>query len=186
MASCLVLSYDAVGEALLAAERHGEAIEIYEKGLKLVQDSAAEDRNEQRWPWLTGLVLCKIGDVYSEMGKRTQATTNFRKCLTVREHLASANPDRMEWSNDVSATYEKLAEVIPLVVMVEDVQVGAVAEKVGLMKGDLLLGYNDVKVVSVQHLIELTKSSVSLKSRPCSFGAVRRPSQSKYQQGAWA
>src|SRR6516164_10114217 len=116
MASCLVLSYDAVGEALLAAERHGEAIEIYEKGLKLVQDSAAEDRNEQRWLWLTGLVLCKIGDVYSEMGKRTQATTNFRKCLTVREHLASANPDRMEWSNDVSATYEKLAEVIPLVV----------------------------------------------------------------------
>ena len=90
----LSVSYDKVGDVLVAQGKLEEALKAYRDSLAIAERLAAADRSNTQWQRDLSVSYDKIGDVLVAQGKLEEALKAYRDSLAIRERLAAADPQQ--------------------------------------------------------------------------------------------
>jgi tetratricopeptide (TPR) repeat protein len=112
----LSVSYNKVGDALVAQVKLPEALNAYQQGLKIRQILAEQDKSNAGWQRDLSLSYDNVGDVLVAQGKFPEALDAYQQSLRIREVLAEQNKSNSDWQRDL---------------IVSLYQVGATAAKIG-------------------------------------------------------
>ena len=103
----LSVSYDKVGDVLVAQGKLDEALKAYRDGLAIAR--APRRRRSQQYQWQRDLSVSydKVGDVLVAQGKLDEALKAYRDSLAIRERLAAADRSNTQWQRDLSVSYDE-------------------------------------------------------------------------------
>jgi len=99
----LTVSYNKVGDVLVAQGNLTEALKSFRDGLAIVERLAQADPNNAGWQRDLTVSYNKVGDVLAAQGNLTQALKSFSDVLAIRDRLAKADPNNAGWQRDLGA-----------------------------------------------------------------------------------
>ncbi len=108
----LSVSFDRVGNVLVAQGRGEEALTAYRDSLAIRERLARADPANARWQRDLSISFEKVGDVLVAQGTGEEALTAYRDSLAIRERLARADPANAGWQRDLSVSFEKVGDVL--------------------------------------------------------------------------
>ena len=106
------MSYDKVGDVLVAQGKLDEALKAYRDGLAIGERLAAADRSNSGWQRDLSVSYNKVGDVLVAQGKLDEALKAYRDSLAIRERLAAADRGNSGWQRDLSVSYNRVGDVL--------------------------------------------------------------------------
>ena len=98
----LSVSYDKVGDVLMAQGKLDEALKAYRDGLAIRERLAATDRSNTEWQRDLSVSYDKVGDVLVAQGKLDEALKAYRDGLAIRERLAATDPQQYRAGSAIS------------------------------------------------------------------------------------
>ena len=98
------MSYNKVGDVLVAQGNLPEALKSFRDGLAISERLAKADPNNAGWQRDLSVSYNKIGDVLVAQGNLPEALKSFRDGLAITERLAKADPNNAGWQRDLSVS----------------------------------------------------------------------------------
>jgi tetratricopeptide (TPR) repeat protein len=108
----LSVSYNKIGDVLVAQGNLAEALESFRDGLAIRERLAQADPGNARRQRDLSVSYEKIGNVLVAQGNLAEALKSYRDGLAIRERLAQADPGNAGWQRDLSVSYEKIGNVL--------------------------------------------------------------------------
>jgi tetratricopeptide (TPR) repeat protein len=108
----LSVSYNRIGDVLVAQGNLAEALKNYGDGLAIVDRLAEADAGNAGWQHDLAVSYDKIGNVLVAQGSLAEALQSFRASHDISERLAKADPDDTGWQRDMSVSYTKIGDVL--------------------------------------------------------------------------
>ena len=103
----LSVSYDKVGDVLVAQGNLTEALKSFRDGLAIRERLAKADPDNAGWQRDLSVSYNKVGDVLVAQGNLTEALKSFHDGLAISERLAKADPSNAGWQRDLTVSYEQ-------------------------------------------------------------------------------
>src|SRR6266446_5713853 len=97
----LSVSYDKVGDVLMAQGRLDEALKAYRDGLAIREHLAATDGSNTPWQRDLSVSYNKVGDALVGQGRLDEALKAYRDSLVIRERLAATDRSNTQWQRDL-------------------------------------------------------------------------------------
>jgi tetratricopeptide (TPR) repeat protein len=104
----LSISYEKVGDVLVAEGKLDEALRTYRDELAIVERLAAGDRSNTLWQNDLARSDERVGDVLMGQGKLDEALKAYHDGLTIAERLAAADPSNMQWQRDLQYSVDRI------------------------------------------------------------------------------
>jgi tetratricopeptide (TPR) repeat protein len=108
----LSVSYNRIGDVLVAQGNLPEAPKSFRDGLAIADRLAQSDPGNAGWQRDLSVPYEKIGDVLVDQGNLPEALKSFCDGLAIRDRLAQADPSNAGWQRDLSVSYEKIGDVL--------------------------------------------------------------------------
>jgi tetratricopeptide (TPR) repeat protein len=108
----LSVSYDRVGDVLVAQGNLPEALKSFRDGLAIRERLARADPGNAGWQRGLSVSYDRIGDVLEAQGNLPEALKSFRDGLAIRDRLARADPGNAGWQRDLSVSYDRVGDVL--------------------------------------------------------------------------
>src|SRR6266849_3393650 len=108
----LSVSYNKIGDVLVAQGNLAEALKSFRDGLAIRERLAQSDAGRAGWQRDLSVSYSKIGDVLVAQGNLAEALKSFRDGLAIRERLAQSDPGNAGWQRDLSVSYNKIGDVL--------------------------------------------------------------------------
>ena len=106
----LSISYDRIGNVLVAAGRREEALADYQRSLEIREKLATADPGDTELQRELAISHNEMGDVLAAVGRREEALSADQKSLEIRERLAAAHPGDTELQRDLSISHNKIGD----------------------------------------------------------------------------
>ncbi len=107
----LSVSFERIGDTLVADGDYDGGLESYGKALEIREDLAAMDpENKLRLRDLS-VTFERIGDINKLRGDADSALLAHQAAVAIREKLAALDPTNMLWQRDLSVSHERLGDV---------------------------------------------------------------------------
>ncbi len=107
----LSVSYNRVGDVLVAQGNLPEALKTFRDGLAISDRLAQSDPDNAGWQRDLSVSYDRVGDVLVAQGNLPEALKTFRDGLAIAARLAKSDPGNAGWQRDLSVSYGKLASV---------------------------------------------------------------------------
>jgi predicted negative regulator of RcsB-dependent stress response len=108
----LSVSYDRVGDVLVAQGNLADALKSFRGGLAIRDRVAMADPGNAGWQRDLSVSYDNIGDVLVAQGHLAEALKSFRGGLAIRERLAKVDPGNAGWHHDLSVSYDNVGDVL--------------------------------------------------------------------------
>jgi len=108
----LSVSYDRVGDVLVAQGNLPEALKSFRDGLAIRDRLAHADPGNAGWQRDLSASYDRVGDVLVAQGNLPEALKSFRDGLAIADRLANADSGNAGWQRDLSASYDRVGEVL--------------------------------------------------------------------------
>ena len=108
----LSVSYDRIGDVLVAQGNLPEALKSFRDGLAIRDRLARADPGNAGWQRDLSVSYEKVGDVLVAQGNLPEALKSFRDGLAIAERLAHADPGNAGWQRDLSVSYDQVGDVL--------------------------------------------------------------------------
>ena len=108
----LSVSYDRIGDVLVAQGNLPEALKSFRDGLAIRDRLARTDPGNAGWQRDLSVSYDRIGDVLVAQGNLPEALKSFRDQLAIADRLARTDPGNAGWQRDLSMSYEKVGDVL--------------------------------------------------------------------------
>ena len=100
----LSVSYEKVGDVLVAQGNLPEALKSYRDWLAIASGWRSADPGNAGWQRDLSVSYDRVGDVLVAQGNLAEALKSYRDGLAIRERLAKADPDNAGWQRDLSVS----------------------------------------------------------------------------------
>ena len=104
----LAISYERVGDVLLAQGKREEALAAFQKRLSIAQELADKDSGNTDLQSDLSVAFDKIGDVLLEAGKDEEALSAYQKGLVIRQKLVDSDRGNKLWQRSLATSYYKI------------------------------------------------------------------------------
>ena len=101
------MSYDKVGDVLVAQGNLPEALKAYRDSLAISGAPGEADPGNAGWQRDLSVSYNKIGDVLVAQGNLPEALKSYRDGLAIADRLAKADPGNAGWQRDLSVSYDQ-------------------------------------------------------------------------------
>jgi tetratricopeptide (TPR) repeat protein len=108
----LSISYNKVGDVLLAQGNLTDALKSYRDDLAVREQLAKADPTNAGRQRDLSMSYNKVGDVLAAQGNLADALKSYRGDLAVRKQLAKADPTSAGWQRDLSVSYDKVGDLL--------------------------------------------------------------------------
>ena len=108
----LSVSYDRIGDVLVAQGNLPEALKSFRDGLAIRHRLADADPDHAGSQRDLSVSYDRVGDVLVAQGDLPEALKSFRDQLAIAERLARADPGNAGLQRDLSVSYEKVGDVL--------------------------------------------------------------------------
>src|SRR5579872_4044624 len=108
----LSVSYDRVGDVLVAQGNLPEALKFFRDGLAIRDRLVRADPNNAAWQRDLSVSYDRVGDVLVAQGNLPEALKSFRDKLAIADRLARSDPDNAGWQRDLSVSYDRVGDVL--------------------------------------------------------------------------
>ncbi len=108
----LSVSFDKVGDVLVAQGNLPEALRSFRDGLAISERLAKSDPGNAGWQRDLSVSHNRVGDVLVAQGDLPAALARYRRRLAISERLAEADPGNAGWQRDLSVSYERVGDVL--------------------------------------------------------------------------
>ena len=108
----LSMSYEKVGDVLVAQGNLPEALKSFRDGLAIRDRLAHADPGNVGWQRDLSVSYEKVGDVLTAQGNLPEALKSFRDGLAIRDRLARADPDNAGWQRGLSVSHDRIGDVL--------------------------------------------------------------------------
>ena len=106
------MSYEKVGDVLVAQGNLPDALKSYRDGLAIRERLAHADPGNAGWQRGLSVSYDCVGDVLEAQGDLPEALKSFRDGLAIRDRLAHADPGNAGWQRDLSVSYDRVGDVL--------------------------------------------------------------------------
>ena len=106
------MSYDKVGDVLVAQGNLPEALKSYRDSLAICDRLAKSDPGNAGWQRDLSVSYNKVGDVLVAQGNLPEALKSYRDSLAIADRLAKSDPGNAGWQRDLSVSYNKVGDVL--------------------------------------------------------------------------
>ena len=107
----LSVSFNKVGDVLVAQGNLSEALKSYRDGQAIFERLAKSDPGNAGWQRDLSVSFDNVGDVLVAQGNLPEALKSYRDSLAIAERLAKSDPGNAGWQRDLSVSFDKLAAV---------------------------------------------------------------------------
>jgi tetratricopeptide (TPR) repeat protein len=107
----LSVSFDKVGDVLVAQGNLPDALKAYRDSLAIRDRLAKSDPGNAGWQRDLSVSFNKVGDVLVAQGNLPDALKAYRDSLAIADRLAKSDPGNAGWQRDLSVSYGKVATV---------------------------------------------------------------------------
>jgi tetratricopeptide (TPR) repeat protein len=107
----LSVSYERVGDVLVAQGNLPEALKTFRDGLGIRERLAQSDPGNAGWQRDLSVSFERVGDVLVAQGNLGEALKSYRNDLAIAERLAQSDPGNAGWQRDLSVSYERVGDV---------------------------------------------------------------------------
>ena len=101
----LSVSYDKVGDVLVAQGNLAEALKSYQDSLAISERLAKADPGNAGWQRDLSVSYDKVGDVLVAQGNLAEALKAYQDSLAIGDRLAKADPGNAGWQRDLAMSY---------------------------------------------------------------------------------
>jgi tetratricopeptide (TPR) repeat protein len=108
----LSVSYDRLGDVLIAQRRPVDALKSYRESLAIAERLAAADPSNAGWQRDLFVSDVKIGNMLEVQGNLAEALTSYQESVTLADRLAKADPSYEAWQRDLAVGHAKVATVL--------------------------------------------------------------------------
>ncbi len=108
----LSVSYEKVGDVLVAQGNLPEALKSFRDGLAIRDRLARVDPGNADGQRDLSVSYEKVGDVLVAQGNLPEALKSFRDQLAIADRLARAEPGNADWQRDLSVSYDRIGDVL--------------------------------------------------------------------------
>jgi tetratricopeptide (TPR) repeat protein len=108
----LSVSYEKVGDVLMAQGKPQDGLDVYQQSLKIRQTLGERDKSNLRSQLDLSRSYEKVGDVLVAQGDMAGALKKYRDEFAITEKLASQDPRNAVWENDAAWSRYCVAKVI--------------------------------------------------------------------------
>jgi tetratricopeptide (TPR) repeat protein len=108
----LSVSYNKVGDVLVAQGNLPEALKKFRDGHAIRDRLAKSDPGNVQWQYNLGISNERIGDVLMAQGDLSSALKSYRAKQDIIGRLAKSDPGNAEWQRDLSVSYVKVGDVL--------------------------------------------------------------------------
>lgn len=105
------MSFDQIGDVLVAKGDLPAALSSYRDGLKLRQTLAATDAGNSEWQRDLFVSVIRIAEVLVEQSNLGEALRYLDKGLEIMERLTKLDPSNISWKNDLAEIKSGMAEL---------------------------------------------------------------------------
>ena len=107
-----VVSYDKVGDVLVAQGNLPEALKTYRDALAITDRLAKSDPGNAGWQRDLSVSYNKIGDVLVAQGNLPEALKPTATALAIADRLAKSDPGNAGWQRDLGVSYNNVGDVL--------------------------------------------------------------------------
>ena len=93
----LAISYEKVGDALMAQGNVADALKSYRESLAIIKILADDNPDKVEWQRDLSVSYAKVGNVLTAQGHLAEALTSYRDGLAITERLAKSDPSNADW-----------------------------------------------------------------------------------------
>ena len=97
----LTVSYDRIGDVLVAQGNLPEALKAYRDGLAISDRLAKSDPGNAGWQRDLAVSYAKLGAIYRKNKDKTKALGMLQQGLAIMLRMTQLSPDNAQWKNDV-------------------------------------------------------------------------------------
>jgi tetratricopeptide (TPR) repeat protein len=108
----LSVSYERIGNVLVAQGNLPEAMKAFREGLAIAERLARDDPGDAGWQRNLSVLYDRIGDVLVAQGNLPEALKASRDSLPIAERLARGDPDNACWLRNLSVSWIKMGDVL--------------------------------------------------------------------------
>ena len=108
----LGISYERLGDLMVAVGNLGEAERFYRDRLTIADRLAKDDPTNAQAQRDLSVSYTKLGDLMVAVGNLGEAERFHRDSLTIRDRLAKDDPTNTEAQRDLSVSYERLGDLM--------------------------------------------------------------------------
>ncbi len=108
----LLVSYDRVGDVLVAQGNLSEALKSFRDGLAIRDRLARADLDNAGCQRDLSISYDRVGEVLVAQGNLPEALQSFRDGLAIRDRLARADVDSASGQRDLSMSYDRVGDVL--------------------------------------------------------------------------
>ena len=103
------MSYDKVGDVLVAQGNLPEALKSYPRRLAISDRLAKADPGNAGWQRDLSVSYDRVGDVLVAQGNLPDALKSYPRRLAISDRLAKSDPGNAGWQRDLSVSYDRSA-----------------------------------------------------------------------------
>jgi tetratricopeptide (TPR) repeat protein len=108
----LLVSYERLGDVLVAQGKLYEALQAYRDSRAIAERLAASNRSNTEWQRDLSVSYTKLGDVLVLQGMFDEALQACRDSLAIAERFVKADPGNADWQKLLSASYNTVGDVL--------------------------------------------------------------------------
>ena len=106
------MSFNKVGDVLVAQGNLPEALKSYRDSLAIADRLAKSDPGNAGWQRDLSVSFEKVGDVLVAQGNLPDALKSYRDSLAIADRLAKSDPGNAGWQRDLSVSFKKVGDVL--------------------------------------------------------------------------
>ena len=116
----LSVSYDKIGEVLVAQGNPGEALNFFREGLAAGERLAKADATNAGWQRDLWMSYNKVGDMLLHQGLLAEALKSFGNGLGIGARLVAANCNNAEWQADLQFSIVRISGLAESLILARD------------------------------------------------------------------
>jgi tetratricopeptide (TPR) repeat protein len=105
------VSYDKIGNVLVAQGQFNAALKIYRDGLAIAERLAASDRSNTEWQYDLAISHDTIASVNAELGQLAEALAELRQARAIMAALVALAPDYAQWKAELAEFDSEIARL---------------------------------------------------------------------------
>ena len=111
----LSVSYNKLGDLMVAVGRGEEALRLYQQSLEIRSRLANAEPDRAGYQRDLSVSYNKLGDLMVAVGRGEEALRLYQQSLDITVRLGGTEPDRADYQRDLSVSYNKLGDLMAAV-----------------------------------------------------------------------
>jgi tetratricopeptide (TPR) repeat protein len=109
-----------IGDALMAAGEHEEALTAFRMGLPICKAQVAANPSNAGWQRDLWISFNRVGDALLSAGKHMEGLAELRQARDVAHTLVATDPDNASWQCDLAVSHDRIGNVLVAVGKLEE------------------------------------------------------------------